>query len=1046
MVTDTANRQASSLLPADLLGERERAELLAETAPGLIVAAQGAGILWASHAAARRLGLPGGAALMAQGLPSRAAGSARLAALAAGLGDTNPARLERLRFNIGFRSQVLVALCAPIRLADGTQALKVALIEAGAGTEPLDPRGLVEAISAPPAPVSGDDGPDRDPDDAARADIAAPLMTGLAHPDPAGSTPPDWLYRPAAERKPLRFVFSLNAKGDLVRLTAPLEAAVGTASAASVGQNLAAIIARFDAKAAKAIEASLGSGETWSGVRLDWPIEGSSIAVPVDLSALPVHDEDGKITGYSGFGRCHIDRVAMVLDHSPEPVPAIATEPDETPAAEPQSAPGHAANADADAPVIEDHDRAENAAAPPPEPGMDATAAAPEAWGSQADQADLLAALEAFGGPDGDMDQQPAGAAEPGEDGAAGDQAGADRDQDEIAEAGTLMPSQGATAALVHPEAPESSGAGMKQGMPIDNVVPLRGGSQPVLPAAAKSGLSMSERNAFREIARALGAKFDPDNADEPGRAPERANRAAGPAQAGEPAAPMAAIPAGAPLPGQLAAPPDAPASLLDRLPIGILVLRGDVTLFANRALTALTGYPDLATFITEDGQRAIFRKGALPRATDGFDTIVLATREGEMIPVDAHLQIADWEGEPATVISLRRAIELEQGKALRSVALDLKRERLEAAELRAILDTATDGVITLDQDGRVLSLNGAAEAVFGLDQNEVVGQSFTTLLRNESHSEALAYFSGLKNAGVKSVLNDGREVFGREKKGGRIPLFMTLGQISEGEPRRYCAVLHDLTAWKRAEAELTEARRAAEMASAKKSDFLTKISHEIRTPMNAIIGFAELMLEERLGPIGTPRYKDYLGDIRTSGQHVVSLVNDLLDLAKIEAGRMELNFAATDLNAIVASSVGIIQPQANSSRVLVRTQLAGNLPAVVADERSIRQIVLNMLSNATRFTEAGGQVIVATALLETGEAVIRIRDTGVGMTASDIEQALEPFRQVGARRDHGGTGLGLPLTKALVEANRASFSIRSTPGEGTMIEITFPSTRVLAE
>jgi signal transduction histidine kinase len=295
-------------------------------------------------------------------------------------------------------------------------------------------------------------------------------------------------------------------------------------------------------------------------------------------------------------------------------------------------------------------------------------------------------------------------------------------------------------------------------------------------------------------------------------------------------------------------------------------------------------------------------------------------------------------------------------------------------------------------------------------------------------------------------VLNDGRDVFGREKKGGRIPLFMTLGRISDEEPRRYCAVLRDLTAWKRAEAELTEARRLAESANAKKSNFLAKISHEIRTPMNAIIGFAEVMMEERLGPIGNPKYKEYLGDIRTSGKHVVSLVNDLLDLAKIEAGRMEMNFAATDLNAVLSSTIGIIQPQANANRVLVRTQLAQKLPQVVADERSIRQIILNMLSNATRFTESGGQVIVATTLLETGEAVIRIRDTGVGMSPSEIEQALEPFRQVGTRRDHGGTGLGLPLTKALVEANRASFAIRSAPGEGTMVEIIFPSTRVLAE
>ena len=425
---------------------------------------------------------------------------------------------------------------------------------------------------------------------------------------------------------------------------------------------------------------------------------------------------------------------------------------------------------------------------------------------------------------------------------------------------------------------------------------------------------------------------------------------------------------------------------------------------------------------------------------------MVLSTVDGEMVPVDSLLQRVVWQGQNATLISFRRAVELEQGKALRSVALDLNRARKEGDELRSILNTATDGVITVDDAGVILSMNGSAEALFGVHANEAVGEPLISLMHRDSHAEALDYLDGLKRNGVRSVLNDGRDVFGREKKGGRIPLFMTLGRISEEDPPRYCAVLRDLTAWKRAEADLTEARRAAEAASAKKSDFLAKISHEIRTPMNAIIGFSEVMQEERLGPLGNPKYREYLGDIQTSGRHVVSLVNDLLDLAKIEAGRMELDFAATDLNAVVTSAVSIIQPQANASRILIRSQLAPSLPPVVADERSIRQILLNMLSNATRFTESGGQVIVATALLDSGEAVIRIRDTGIGMTTGEIEQAMEPFRQVGTRRSSGGTGLGLPLTKALVEANRAAFAIRSTPGEGTLIEVIFPATRVLAE
>jgi signal transduction histidine kinase len=215
---------------------------------------------------------------------------------------------------------------------------------------------------------------------------------------------------------------------------------------------------------------------------------------------------------------------------------------------------------------------------------------------------------------------------------------------------------------------------------------------------------------------------------------------------------------------------------------------------------------------------------------------------------------------------------------------------------------------------------------------------------------------------------------------------------------------------------------------------------------MNAIIGFAEVMRDERLGPIGTERYKEYLKDIHTSGEHVISLVNDLLDLSKIEAGRMDLTFGSVDLNAIVTSCIAIMQPQANRDRVIMRSQIFPKLPPVVADERSIRQIVLNLLSNASKFTEPGGQVIVSTALTEAGEAVIRVRDTGIGMTDQEVQAALEPFRQLSTTRHRGGTGLGLPLTKALVEANRATFSIRSKSREGTLVEVTFPPTRVLAD
>jgi signal transduction histidine kinase len=246
-------------------------------------------------------------------------------------------------------------------------------------------------------------------------------------------------------------------------------------------------------------------------------------------------------------------------------------------------------------------------------------------------------------------------------------------------------------------------------------------------------------------------------------------------------------------------------------------------------------------------------------------------------------------------------------------------------------------------------------------------------------------------------------------------------------------------------ESELIEARRQAEKASSAKSDFLARVSHEIRTPLNAIIGFSEVMMEEQFGPIANERYRDYLKDIHASGGHLLSLINDLLDLSKIEAGKLELSFTGVALNELTQQCVAIMQPQASRARVIIRTSLAQTLPHVLADARSIRQIVLNLLSNSIKFTAAGGQVIVSTALTDNGEAMLRVRDTGIGMSEQDLIAALEPFRQIATSARPGGTGLGLPLTKALAEANRASFRITSAPKEGTLVEIAFPASRVLA-
>ncbi|MCT4655967.1 MAG: ATP-binding protein [Cohaesibacter sp.] len=480
--------------------------------------------------------------------------------------------------------------------------------------------------------------------------------------------------------------------------------------------------------------------------------------------------------------------------------------------------------------------------------------------------------------------------------------------------------------------------------------------------------------------------------------------------------------------------------ALLDKLPTALLISADQKVRYATSTALSLLGF-DSATALQEaGGMDALFagRPGDWLTKTEGRTT--LRKSDGSPLSVLAQIASTQWNNQPAAMLTFEKAPNDPP-----SIGLSEEDEKI--AELEAILDTATDGVVVLDANACVLRMNHSAEALFEVDRHDMAGESFLDLLAEESHKDAVDYLDGLVTNGVASVLNDGREVIGRVSSGGLIPLFMTMGRVAIPGTNRFCAVVRDIAQWKRAEEDLLAEKRRAEKANNQKSDFLAKISHEIRTPLNAIIGFSEVMIDERFGEVGNERYKDYLKDIHTSGSHIMSLINDLLDLSKVEAGKMDLSFQATELNALVQESVGLMQPQANREQIIIRTSLSSALPDVVGDSRSLRQIILNLLSNGVKYTPAGGQVIISTSYEENGEVILRIRDTGIGMSEDEVKTALEPFRQLSSTssKSNPGTGLGLPLTKALVEANRARFSLVSAKDHGTLVEITFPNARVLA-
>jgi PAS domain S-box-containing protein len=368
--------------------------------------------------------------------------------------------------------------------------------------------------------------------------------------------------------------------------------------------------------------------------------------------------------------------------------------------------------------------------------------------------------------------------------------------------------------------------------------------------------------------------------------------------------------------------------------------------------------------------------------------------------------------------------------------------------ELKNILDIASDGIITLDRAGKILSFSAGAEAIFGYRIAEVMDRPLVDFMAPESRKSLRDYLSGLEGPGLAAVFNDGREMTAIVKQGGTVPLFLTIGRLqSLKSTAAFCAVVRDITTWKRTEKELREAKDVAEEASRQKSEFLARISHELRTPLNAIMGFSEVMRLEQFGEIKNDKYRGYVNDIHASGGHLLSLINDLLDLSKIEAGKMELNFTAVNIADVTDHAARLLQDVATRGRVLVRKSFPDKLPRVVADLRAMRQVMINLLSNAIKFTDPGGQVIVSASVSKSGELSLRMKDTGIGMNAAQLQDALEPFKRVETSgRETQGTGLGLPLTKALVEANRAKFDLSSEPGQGTLIEITFPTTRVLAE